>query len=1549
MACINPNDPEFLKILARVGNPILAEIEFDKQNISQPASPKLISLMKEFIKQIGVDYKLVSDVVVDGKKEDANGVALIMQKLIQVVEGKEDEALPEEAMHFAVEIIKQTNPKLYQKLLKEINGHPKLNEVVANYGNDPRYQKDGKRDFLKLKEEAIAKVLANRLEDVVARTWWDSIVDYLKGLFFARSGFDQASIDVLTGKISSVEDIDVSQAGVYFQLTAGEKLFNDLLTTSNQIEEIENGVDEEGKPKTTYQLGDLKAVRRVSDFAKDFYESVFPDIGKTDFEKSLNELKAEKGTKGHFDLEHAQEVLVDPLTGLLREEELDDTDYISELNPRDSSMYEMLKNNLRDRLNSFPEGTRFMSEVKIFDKKRKIGGKVDFLAITKEGKVSILDWKFMDLNTDYYEDIPWYKIKAWNIQMGKYKDIIGTNYNVKSENFQQTRMIPILAKYSLADYDLEILPRLLEIKIGDVNVKNIEEDFLLPVGITEEKTGEKRIDLLIKKLNAVYKKLSEEKVQESERASKAEQLNALFKAIRHLHIKENVTPLINQAKILNKQVSMLINRYTAEFKDKSPEEVDQQKINAFAGMIRIHLEALQPYLDLDQLRFLLKEDTPENAKLRSTLVETVQNVKDYIYELQELDQTFGEKFNNTNSTPEKVVKGITKWFSSVATLQVKNIQSLYKLANRAFFLSDQENLEEVKKLNSIKESYDKWARARGLSLGNYFNIFTKKDKNELIDEFDKDFYTQLKSKIKSKNYDWILDNIDEAAYKEYIDKKIEEEKDRIFSKPRVGSVDEVKAIIKKELAKVYSKYDLTGRKTSGWLIYDAVKKFPKRETWESKEWKELNKPENAPAKAFYDYIVERNKYYQEINYLNGKATRKFLPWIRQGFVEGLVFDGKSRGIGEEFLRNISMDEGEAGYGQVDPITGELINSIPKYFTKDLGEGYSKDLFKTMALYNEYAIKFKNLSDIEESALQLLRAERNKKSIMSSTFGKMMMEDGGPKFNEKNDENSKLLEDMIKGIVYQQKFVQSEVFDMALGKISGFGKNINEKLGMKIFPENLEDRQLSLNKAINTLNTAFQINVLGLNTLSSISNYFGGTANGLINAGTYFTKLDFIKTQMWFLTNKMRGTVLGKDSLGDTPNKALAALDYFLPFVDNYNKDAARKLSLNKLDEQAVQDFLMIMMRKGEEAIQTVNFFAFLKNAIVVDNKIVNVRQYLKTTDEYKAFYSGTQAERQARHEKFEKDVEALLDEKGVLQLGEIVDGEFTIPGVDKKSNSVMEFRRLVQSFTTDALGSMTPENRRLANMNVYSASAMVFKNWIPRLVDVRIGDMKYNAASDAYEWGRMRMVFGLITSDLLKSVNSLKSAIGGDGDVWLGQVRELYEKKQQEYFNNTGKTLEMTEDDFIALVNQNIKNQIVDVVILGSLLSLLAVLKAFAPDDDEDPIVKNQYKFLLKATDKLSDELMYFYDPTSPFNLISQGAFPSLGLLTNYTKFLTNFAKENYGIILGDEEMQDDARPIKYLMKSFPISSQAAGLLPMFYPELAKDLGIKMQSQYGVR
>ena len=121
-------------------------------------------------------------------------------------------------------------------------------------------------------------------------------------------------------------------------------------------------------------------------------------------------------------------------------------------------MYILLRNNLQERLKSFAPGTKFLSEIAIHDPKRDLAGTIDFLAITPDGKVSILDWKFMDLNTDRYEDVPWYKINAWRQQMEQYKIILEKVYNVKPKDFEQTRMIPIKAVYSEGNKKENILP-----------------------------------------------------------------------------------------------------------------------------------------------------------------------------------------------------------------------------------------------------------------------------------------------------------------------------------------------------------------------------------------------------------------------------------------------------------------------------------------------------------------------------------------------------------------------------------------------------------------------------------------------------------------------------------------------------------------------------------------------------------------------------------------------------------------------------------------------------------------------------------------------------------------------------------------------------------------------------------------------------------------------------------------------------------------------------------------------------------------------------------
>jgi hypothetical protein len=321
-------------------------------------------------------------------------------------------------------------------------------------------------------------------------------------------------------------------------------------------------------------------------------------------------------------------------------------------------------------------------------------------------------------------------------------------------------------------------------------------------------------------------------------------------------------------------------------------------------------------------------------------------------------------------------------------------------------------------------------------------------------------------------------------------------------------------------------------------------------------------------------------------------------------------------------------------------------------------------------------------------------------------------------------------------------------------------------------------------------------------------------------------------------------------------------------------------------------------------------------------------------------------QRKAREAKFEEDVKKLIEEKGVLKLGEVVDNEFVIPGVERNSESIVALRRKIQQVTKDALGNMTEESRRLIDMNIYGNSFMMFKRWIPRLVDVRFGGLKYNSASDAYEWGRMRTVYSMLSLDLIKSMKRLSNTLSGN-EKGIEYIREMWEKKKENYERETGKTLDMTESEFIDLVRRNIKSQVRDVMFFLTMIGLFLALQANAPDDDEDPAVRNQYRFMLRAVDKLRDEISYFYNPANLLSLASGGIFPSIAIFTNFGNVFFDFLQETFGLVFENEEWVEDAKPIKYLMKQFPVSNQIVQYLPLFVPEVAKDLGIKTQSQSG--
>lgn len=1534
---------------------------------SSVASPETIKMIKDLLKRIGVDISSLQKIVVNGRKSDANGAALIMQKLIQVVEGKEAGTLPEEAMHFVVEIVKQVNPKLYKKLLSEINQYALLKQVFIDYGTDPDYQtKDGKPDVIKLKEEAIAKVLVetiiNNAEGItekpellnkVRQSWWQSIIEFFKNLF-SKSGFDRLSMDIITGKFTGTADDIKSERDITFLQKSKQEIAYDLLKEKASNIELRQRTD--GTKDFDYFLRDTgkKIKNRVTNIVKDWYDNLFRNskLLDTEFQKAVYDLKADTGTIGHSVMEYAFHLFVDE-DGYLRDTPLEDSDYESKFTDDagniifDRNKYEILKNNLKQRLESLDKDrtagrTRFMAEIIIYDPNRDMAGTIDLIAISPKGKINMYDWKFMDIDTDKYSDVPWYKIKAWDKQMSQYKYILEKMYGMKSEDFQHTRMIPIQAVYSKPVYKKgqEKLPKLLSIKIGDVDIKNISDDYLLPVATKGERTGVEEIDALIDKLNMIYDTISERKItNEDEKKQKAQELNELFSAIRQLQIKQNVAPLINQAKLLNMMIENTITEYNTKYKDDDVDinSFSEDEIDNFEREIDESLEALYAYTDLDtDLRELFDLNKKEDKELYEGIKEVSNEARRLESRLKKIRKSYvadvvvKREGIDEHLKGEKVVKGISKWFVTTTGIQTKAVQWLFRKASRALSFAAFDTQSESARLEKLRKEYIEWAKAKGLAIKDYFKILKKPDKNELINEFDNKFYKELEQKIAEKDFTWIRDNIDKVAYRDHLKELLEKELKRIEEKPRVSDDPDADILLEKQKARRL--YTLSNTEAVGWLIYDQVKKFPRRDKWESKEWKELNKPENKPAKDFYNYILERNSEYKKLGYINNPRT--FLPYVRKSLIDKFVTGGDIT-FGEHFFRSISIDEGDVGYGQIDA-NGRPINVIPKYFTREVDGEMSEDLFRTMAMYNEAAIRYKYFAQIENQIKGVLNVERNKQSIATSFFGKPKLKDGKIEYVEGNDDNSKILENLIKSIVYGQKYIESETFDQLLFKLGTWGETLNKKLGIKVFPEGLAERQVSMSKSIDTLNNIFQLNALGLNILSATSNLFGGTAQAVINAGTYFTKADYLSSELTMFLNKFNGT---------DKKKMIGALNYFLPLTENYNRQIAKKLSLSTLTQESLQDFLMVLMRQSDLNVQTTIFYAFLKNTIVINGELLNAREYLRSKPEYEEKYKGTREQRIAYEEEFENEVEKLIEEKGIMKVAQIVDGEFTIPGIDRKSKGVVDLRVKVRQLSGDALGNLTEENIRLINASVYGKSFMVFKNWIPRPVDVRVSSLKYNAAMDAYEWGRMRTIMRIIGEDLLNKTDYLYASLIGS-EKGVDFMRQLYEKKKAEYAAETGKTLKMTEAQFIDLVRTNIRNQIYDVMFLTSMFLIVVGLKAAMPDDDgEDEAVMNQYRFIVKMADKFRTELSYFYDPT---NLISLVSFPSLSFVENFRKAIKNFLKENWALATGDTETAEDTYVIKYWMKTFPFTNQLAQYMPMFYPELAKDLGIRMQSNYSL-
>lgn len=1536
---------------------------------SSKADSSTINKVETFLKRAGIEVQKLKQIQVNGKLVDANALVDITNKLVQVVSGKENVALPEEASHILVEITKQTNPSLYRKMLNSIGDYVIYKQVIEQYKGDRNYQTpEGKPDIPKLKEEAIGKIVAEHIilneegsveksENLIkVQSWWKSVLEWFKSLF-NKAGFNPFEE---TAKGIEKENVPTT-GGVFYQLSDKQSSFLDKLKKTSL--EVINKATEKGD--NAYFIGDRQIKNRVTTIAKSQNTKKFGEKNPAQIYRE-DQLK-EYGSKGHADMQHLVEKYIkeDGTVECTSDEngnripivQNDDSEYVSQLQPESKTILNKLEEYIKETLSSYPEGTIFRVEQTLYDENRDLAGTMDFLAFTPEGKVDILDWKFKDLNKDKYEDIPFWNTKEWNLQMAEYKKILKAKYGVKDEDFNKTRMIPIIVDYATVNMKQEGAWRMTElsprdIEIAPVKLKIDTKTYLLPV-TESETTGNEKIDKLIQKLIHKYNDIEKSPVEEGRRDIRNLQLNSIYKAIRHLQTLQDFGPLMENVDISIQDSGILIDRYNNDVKGK---ELTDKELSDFLDRVREKLSLLGTYKDLHvDFYDIFENPTEEQKEMLNKIKEHSSDIAITYDKLLKINQEAIDRYAQTKSvfnilSPEKVVSNITKLFTQLSKIPTKSLELFYKVNSLAQNKVDSMYSSRVNELTNLQNGVEQWSKGKDkkefLSLIKRSYIDANKDtkySNELIDQYDRKFYSQLREAISKDDRAWITKNVDgdkiKVFLKEYTDERLRALEDIVF--PGTKEEQSLKKAQEKE------KLERLADVSTGDIFshYYLLNKFPV-DDWYSKEYKNLIKPENKPILDFYNYINTINEQARKIGYLSNKESRIFLPFMHKTFVESLGVNlGGKYGIIDNIVNSLTINENVGMYGQFDETTGQLKEQVPVYYTRKIEDEdtISEDLFKNMALYTGAVINYQYKSEIAGIAKSLYLVEKNKGALRTNKTGSSLLRDKQGELLPpiENTVNAKILWNYIRQDVYGIKYAGDDA-DIVMGSLGSqwnkCAKFLNNKIGSDVVPivkEDLAARKWSLTRSLETVNNAFSLKAMGLNLATSTSVLMGGNFQLIINSGIYYTNNDLLvagyqRASHW--VNK------GNTSL------QLALMKKFMPISSVLQKEID-KLTINKINPASFSHLMMIMMEKADHMVQYENFLAFMNNTIVEDGKLYNARTYYRNSPEYANRYNLSQEERRSLEKGFENKIISLIKEKGLMNKISVDNkGELKIEGIDNLDNeNFYKYRTLIKSIGQKATGNISPENETGARNTAIGRSIMMFKNWIPDLASERFQGVVFNSATDSYEYGRVRMATKFLTKYGLSSIANINNLLKAN-DEGVELMRDFYSRVKNDYKEKTNKDLEMSEAVFMDLFRRNISNNIKDLMFCLSMLGMITSLSLLKPDDDEDSQVKNRYRLTYKLLDKVRDEVTFYYNPIGIHQILNGSIFPALGIFNDAAKLITNIGEEGWGWATGNEEIEKNAHPVKYFLKAFPGTKEIVNYMPFFSESLAKDLGVHISS-----
>jgi hypothetical protein len=1380
--------------------------------------------------------------------------------------------------------------------------------------------------------------------------------------------------------------------GLYFQkLTPAQlEIQQRIQTTRTSIEKREESKSVKADPllMDTEEASNYYVVKnpdgtedriekRVTDRVKAWYRQRFGDKTFSEAEKTFNEFKRTLGVKYHhyfeeihgryFNSDGTRKTRIEPRPRII--------------NSVDEEVYDKLEQYYVDLIAKFSQKGKnplVFSEVILYDPKEKEAGTIDLLIVEENGKSNIFDWKFMSVSANS-NDIPWYKQGAYNIQLGRYKDMLKDAYGVKE--FGMNRAIPILMEFrkKVTNKKDDVGLALSGIAIGTIDSNRIEDMRLVPVSEESESTGNEALDNLLTQLNSIHKQISKSSAtSDEEREYKTERMNVLKEAIRAAHASQNITPLINVIKVMRKEGQDIINDWETIYDKKvaSSDDFDNPELSDYADNIREYIAIANVFVNVDKLigDLIWNKDMEASAKTtgakknleyRKKILDDInaetKEIFDSVGKVKNIAGQFANKFMGERNLvtgllkTDAIWKGLGSFFRGAAEAPLASVRILYKLVNNAKGRASTDALEEVNELMSIRKKLaDRGGDLRKLVQ----QIYQKDDKNNLVNKliykYQKAFFDAVDDNATEGNQDknWLMKNIDIDAYKKEALPKMNAAIDRIAN-THEDNPDMMDRLIEQER----NKWDISSRDFNGWNNY-IIKRHPK-DQWLSEEYKELQK--DPELFELYNFINKINSKANDVGYIQNKLYSTFLPFVRKSMAESLAWDFSLSSI-MKMGDDLSVRASDVGYGSVNELTNELEHSIPKYYTQDFTQtedgindysDVSEDLFKNMILYINHMEKYKYLSEVEGQIQLVKTVESFKGHLNTSLTGDIIYVNGKPQEEGGNEDNEKIFDNFLRALLYEQKYPLSD-YDTALNVSpkNAVKKAINKLAGREVYPIDEDPSALSLVKSMDALNRGFQLKTLGFEFISGAVNLFGANIQLATQAGNYFRAREVAVNESTLIGNRFKND--------DEREMFVQLIDIFMPLKDDPSYEKMKASGMSALTRESFSDMLMYFMREPEHHVEKTVFLTLLDNSMIVDGRIVNIREFVK--NKYKDRYASAQDYR-SQSKTIEAEIEELKKTQSITNTKQLINGKLVVPGLNLKNYKEVErLKNLTRYISRQATGGISDSDLNRAGMNIWTKSMMVFKNWIPKLLDTRFGEFRKIGddfsviidengltTGEKYDIGRVRLFASFLSFNIIKTITDINNIIQVNENGVL-QLDAMYEKFAEDYKKRTGEDLTISREDFMDLIRTNLRNQVKELTILVAMFGLMLSIGFMAPDDDEDKATKNFFRYSQKVMDKFVGELSFFYNPVEFQKMLSGSTFPALGLFSDIERFITHFTMETTGLDFSQkdktpEEVRAKAQPVKYAAKMLPITKSLITYLSLFSEEFAKEYDITIQNK----